>query len=318
MIRPYLQSVVLVLLLSAAFCVPVGWNRLLSTPLARLLGRPRPSEVGPLATNFLSPVAIGPFSQVESIVTIANQPALDSQSESASQNGRGFIDAPPREHSLATTAATARAREDLERRDRQTAALDLQRILDRGGDWVRAGAAAPELVAEFSVLDIQNLLNVGLGLIVGEVQGRFYQVVCWPGRSFLDADQFVPLTPETRRFISNRGLRLDRARNDLGTQQATALGTLGQRLQAMSGPGQGASSALYFFPSAAFDVELRRKQLGVLQELGVGFGAQPKADVTTIGVLTAKGRTPAYLIHSVRYDGRTYRFLDPETRLVSQ
>lgn len=312
MIRPYLQSALLVLLLSAALCLPVGWSRLLSTPLARLLDRHRPSEVGALATNVLAPAAVGQLSPVESVVTIAHQPTRDDESDRARHNGRGLVDASSPENLI---ASTAQAGAELDLRDHQAAAAALQRILHQGGDWVRAGATMPELIAEFSVLDIQNLLNAGLGLIVGEVHGRFYQVVCWPGRSFLDADQFVPLTPETRRSISNRGLRLDRARQDVGTQASMALGRLGQRLQAMSGCGR-AAPALYFFPSAGFDAELQRKQLGVLQELGVAFRSQPRADVTTIGVLTTKGQTPAYLIHSVRSDGRTYQFLDPETQLV--
>jgi hypothetical protein len=314
MSRPYLHSAVLVLLLSALFCLPVGWNRLLSTPLAGLLNRHRPAEVRTSATNVLAPVAVALLSPVESMVTIANQPTTDNELGSATQNGMSFVDPTTKEDPLATTA---RVRAPPELRDRQAAAVDLQRILRRGGDWVRARAAVPELVAEFSLVDIQNLLDVGLGLIVGEVQGRFYRVVYWPGHSFLDADQFVPLTPETRRFISNRGLRLDRGRNELGTEEATALGMLRQRLQAMSGSGR-AVPALYFFPSAMFDAELQRKQLGVLQELGITFGAPPKADVSTIGVLTAKSGRPAYLIHSVQRDGRTYNFVDPETRLVSQ
>lgn len=208
-------------------------------------------------------------------------------------------------------------------RDPAVAETELAAVLATGGDLVRQGVRLPRLVATWNLDLLEELIAQGYGYVIAEWGGQLYRVVPRKGRLFA-AEEFVPLTPEVRAEISNRGLALNpnwhgQSRKD--TALRSAFRALEQRLQEGVGSGLRDETPLFtFFASGAFDTYLARKQLGALAAVGLDLHDPTVAAqaVATVGTIVLAAGRPAYLIREVVVGQEERPWQDPEAVIVGR
>ena len=202
------------------------------------------------------------------------------------------------------------------------AEAESEEVLAIGGALVREGVRLPQLIAHWSLTDIEVLIARGYGMVVASWEGQHYRVVSRDG-SLLDAEEVVVLTSKTRARLSNRGLPLNRKRRGQTWQDTASrprFRALEERLQARFGGGRATEvPVLTFFASSEFDAYLARKQLGALAALGLNLHDLPVAAqaVTTVGTIVFAAERPVYLIHEVWVGGERQPWQDPEAHLLA-
>lgn len=300
--RHMLKAVLLVALVVLVGWLVPSWETVLTRPIGQWQ-HVRIQAVTP-APELAEPPA--PF-------RVAAQPPASPPADSSLQHvtaqdeHEGQLEAPER--------ASERAPVDVAR-----VKAELNDLLTVGDRLVQAGIRLPQLVARWSVADIEALVAKGLGMVVAETDGQFYQVIADEG-GVLAAQDFQLLRIQEREKLSNRGVYLNRERHGGGwrdTAVRPVFAKLEQRLQVHS-PSQ-TPPVLLFFPTGAFDAYLARKQLGALAQLGIDpyepeFG---KTQAVTMGTIVLAQRRPVYLIHQVQYGKTVWTWDDPEAALVEQ
>lgn len=208
-------------------------------------------------------------------------------------------------------------------RDPAVAEAELATVLATGGDLVRQGVRLPRLVATWNLDLLEELIAQGHGYVIAEWGEQLYRVVPWKGRLFA-AEEFVPLTPEVRAEISNRGLALNLNRHGQSrkdTALRAAFRALEQRLQERVGNGLKGETPLFtFFASGTFDTYLARKQLGALAAMGLDLHDPTVVaqTVATVGSIVLAAGRPAYLIHEVVVGQEERPWQDPEAVIVGR
>lgn len=307
-----IRASIITAILTALLLLPVEWNRVLKTTLSKICQRqrvkPETGDKQPEKTNNTPGMPPDLLSEAVPILGLS-EPSPSSVNEVE----RETVAKPPL--ALNETAALREVATNLSEpksqlavventSERESAERKLDDLLRLGGDRVTHGVILPGLRAVFGLSEIQALLDDGLGVVLAEVKGELHKVAN-AKPSFVRSDFFVPLTDDARGGVSNRGWPLD------------ALGTALQPLEERSQRRFGSRARFYFFPNLAFDDYLRRKQLGVLEDLKVPWDtSKSQMAVYTEGILVMTDHKPAYVVRRVYVSQKMLTYQDPEKSLI--